>query len=190
VAATWHRRLQLATLSRTCASTYKGPCSQYWTGSYKKPTCCTSFFCTFASSTSLGFQGLALACSHSPPCTSSPSPSNLRVNLHQDLRTWGYDSILPKRSSPSLRWNLYLMVQRTSLLQAYFWYVPSLIYRLGFDTGNDVHLFSPQFLQEEKIGPFDLPELISGAATWSHFYNEKDKLSTDVPLRTIRLALR
>ena len=39
-------------------------------------------------------------------------------------------------------------------------------------------------------GPLDLPELISGAATWSHFYNENDKLSTDVPLRTIRLALR
>lgn len=48
----------------------------------------------------------------------------------------------------------------------------------------------PRFLQEEKVGPSDLPELISGAATWSHFYNEKDKLSTDVPLRTIRLALR
>lgn len=48
----------------------------------------------------------------------------------------------------------------------------------------------PRFVQEENIGQLDLPELISGAATWSHFYNEKDKLSTDVPLRTIRLALR
>ena len=48
----------------------------------------------------------------------------------------------------------------------------------------------PRFLQEEKVGLFDLPELISGAATWSLFYNEEDKLSTDVPLRTIRLALR
>jgi len=38
--------------------------------------------------------------------------------------------------------------------------------------------------------PIDLPELISGAAAWSHFYNYEDKLSTDVPLRTIRLALR
>ncbi|KAH9991494.1 NADP-dependent oxidoreductase domain-containing protein [Russula vinacea] len=69
---------------------------------------------------------------------------------------------------------------------AHFWYAPSLIYHLGFEPGNDA---LPD-LQEEKIGPFDLPELISGAATWSHFYNEKDKLSTDVPLRTIRLALR
>lgn len=49
---------------------------------------------------------------------------------------------------------------------------------------------TPGPLLDEKIGPLDLPELISGAATWSHFYNEKDKLSTDVPLRTIRLALR
>jgi len=56
---------------------------------------------------------------------------------------------------------------------------------LGFET-----VIPPLFLQEEKTGPLDLPELISGAATWSHFYNEKDKLSTDVPLRTIRLALR
>ncbi|KAI9510973.1 Aldo/keto reductase [Russula earlei] len=40
------------------------------------------------------------------------------------------------------------------------------------------------------IGPFDLPELVSGAAAWSHFYIEEDKLSTDLPLRTIRLALR
>jgi len=49
---------------------------------------------------------------------------------------------------------------------------------------------TPGPLLEEKIDPLDLPELISGAATWSHFYNENDKLSTDVPLRTIRLALR
>ena len=45
-------------------------------------------------------------------------------------------------------------------------------------------------MQEESIGPFHLPELVSGAAAWSHFYNKEETLSTDVPLRTIRLALR
>ncbi|KAI0253161.1 NADP-dependent oxidoreductase domain-containing protein [Lactifluus subvellereus] len=49
---------------------------------------------------------------------------------------------------------------------------------------------TPGPLLEEKFGPLNLPELISGAATWSHFYNDEDKLVTDVPLRTIRLALR
>lgn len=43
---------------------------------------------------------------------------------------------------------------------------------------------------DERIGPLHLPELISGAATWAHFYNEDETLITDVPLRTIRLALR
>ncbi|KAI9433303.1 Aldo/keto reductase [Lactarius indigo] len=49
---------------------------------------------------------------------------------------------------------------------------------------------TPGLLLEESIGPLHLPELISGAAAWSHFYNEEKTLSTDVPLRTIRLALR
>ncbi|KAH9167620.1 Aldo/keto reductase [Lactarius sanguifluus] len=49
---------------------------------------------------------------------------------------------------------------------------------------------TPGLLLEESIGPLHLPELISGAATWSHFYNEEETLSTDIPLRTIRLALR
>jgi hypothetical protein len=76
------------------------------------------------------------------------------------------------------------MVQRTNLLRAHFWYAHHL--SLKPESVNS-HLF---IYQEEKIDLLDLPELISGAATWSHFYNEKDKLSTDVPLRTIRLALR
>ncbi|KAH9967718.1 NADP-dependent oxidoreductase domain-containing protein [Lactifluus volemus] len=45
-------------------------------------------------------------------------------------------------------------------------------------------------LVQRKGRPLNLPELISGAATWSHFYNEENELTTDVPLRTIRLALR
>ncbi|KAI9455792.1 Aldo/keto reductase [Lactarius psammicola] len=49
---------------------------------------------------------------------------------------------------------------------------------------------TPGLILEESIGPLHLPELISGAATWSHFYNKEETLSTDVPLRTIRLALR
>ncbi|KAI0296068.1 Aldo/keto reductase family-domain-containing protein, partial [Multifurca ochricompacta] len=44
--------------------------------------------------------------------------------------------------------------------------------------------------QGNKIGSLNLPELISGGGAWSHFYNNEDKLSTDIPLRTIRLALR
>jgi hypothetical protein len=75
------------------------------------------------------------------------------------------------------------MVQRTSLLQAHFWYAHILT---KSPLPEKIYFFSTIF-QEETTG---LPELISGAATWSHFYNEKDKLSTDVPLRTIRLALR
>jgi hypothetical protein len=47
-----------------------------------------------------------------------------------------------------------------------------------------------EFAQDESIGPLHLPELISGAAAWSHFYNEEEIMSTDIPLRTIRLALR
>ncbi|KAI0260927.1 NADP-dependent oxidoreductase domain-containing protein [Gloeopeniophorella convolvens] len=49
---------------------------------------------------------------------------------------------------------------------------------------------TPGPLLEDKVGPFGLPELISGAAAWSHFYNDDIKLATDVPLRTTRLALR
>lgn len=45
-------------------------------------------------------------------------------------------------------------------------------------------------LLEESIGPLHIPELVSGAAAWSRFYNKEETLSTDVPLRTIRLALR
>jgi len=49
---------------------------------------------------------------------------------------------------------------------------------------------TPGPLLEENIEPFDLPELIFGAAAWSRHYAEESNLSTDVPLRTIRLALR
>ncbi|KAN0131040.1 Aldo/keto reductase [Lactarius tabidus] len=49
---------------------------------------------------------------------------------------------------------------------------------------------TPGPLPEEPIGPLHIPELVSGAAAWSHLYNKEETLSTDVPLRTIRLALR
>ncbi|KAF8257694.1 Aldo/keto reductase family-domain-containing protein [Lactarius quietus] len=42
----------------------------------------------------------------------------------------------------------------------------------------------------ESIGPLNLPQLVSGAAAWSSFYNKEETLSSDIPLRTIRLALR
>ncbi|KAI0052566.1 Aldo/keto reductase [Auriscalpium vulgare] len=41
-----------------------------------------------------------------------------------------------------------------------------------------------------EIGPYKLSSLAFGAATWSHFYNTDEHLTTDVPLRAIRLALR
>ncbi|TFY82525.1 hypothetical protein EWM64_g1491 [Hericium alpestre] len=43
---------------------------------------------------------------------------------------------------------------------------------------------------KEEIGPFKLSSLVFGAAAWSHFYNNDDLLASDVPVRTIRLALR
>ncbi|KAI0069162.1 Aldo/keto reductase [Artomyces pyxidatus] len=42
----------------------------------------------------------------------------------------------------------------------------------------------------EEIGPLKVSSLVFGAAAWSHFYNDDAKLESDVPLRTIRLALR
>jgi D-arabinose 1-dehydrogenase len=76
------------------------------------------------------------------------------------------------------------MAQRTSQLQAHFLYVSLAVLADLTATGRICNV------QEETIGPLHLPELISGAATWSHFYNKEETLSTDVPLRTIRLALR
>ncbi|KAI0092548.1 Aldo/keto reductase [Irpex rosettiformis] len=42
----------------------------------------------------------------------------------------------------------------------------------------------------EKIGPLQLPELVFGAAAFSSQYNIAEHLSSTVPLRTVRLALR
>ncbi|KAI0313454.1 Aldo/keto reductase family-domain-containing protein [Amylostereum chailletii] len=42
----------------------------------------------------------------------------------------------------------------------------------------------------EEIGPFRVSSLVFGAAAWSHFYSSDTLLESDVPLRTIRLALR
>lgn len=39
-------------------------------------------------------------------------------------------------------------------------------------------------------GPLHLPAIIFGAATFSHHYNADEHLSSDIPLRTLRLALR
>ena len=64
----------------------------------------------------------------------------------------------------------------------------SLDIELESERGGDLFLLCD--LQEEKIEPFDLPELIFGAAAWSSLYTKESNLSTDVPLRTIRLALR
>ncbi|TFK56046.1 Aldo/keto reductase [Heliocybe sulcata] len=41
-----------------------------------------------------------------------------------------------------------------------------------------------------ELLPLRLPELVFGAATFSYHYNTEDFLTTDVPLRTVRLALR
>ncbi|KAA1466018.1 Aldo/keto reductase [Dentipellis sp. KUC8613] len=42
----------------------------------------------------------------------------------------------------------------------------------------------------EEVGPLKLTSLVFGAAAWSHFYNDDAHLEGDIPLRTIRLALR
>ena len=48
----------------------------------------------------------------------------------------------------------------------------------------------PQFCQD-KLGRFQTPPLVFGAATLSHHYNDVDSfLHSDVPLRVVRLALR
>ncbi|THH21053.1 hypothetical protein EW146_g428 [Bondarzewia mesenterica] len=43
---------------------------------------------------------------------------------------------------------------------------------------------------KDEIGPLKISSLVFGAAAWSHFYNDDSYLASDVPLRTIRLALR
>lgn len=45
-------------------------------------------------------------------------------------------------------------------------------------------------LQQRKIGPFDFPALIFGAASFSYQYNSDNHLASLTPVRTIRLALR
>lgn len=42
----------------------------------------------------------------------------------------------------------------------------------------------------EEIGPLKVSSLVFGAAAWSHFYNNDAHLATDIPLRTVRLAMR
>ncbi|TDL29804.1 Aldo/keto reductase [Rickenella mellea] len=41
-----------------------------------------------------------------------------------------------------------------------------------------------------NVGAFNLPELVFGAATLSNQYNSDGLLTSDIPLRTVRLALR
>ncbi|KAI0029535.1 Aldo/keto reductase [Vararia minispora EC-137] len=42
----------------------------------------------------------------------------------------------------------------------------------------------------DTVGSLGSSALVFGAAAWSHFYNGEEVLTSDVPLRTIRLALR
>ncbi|OSD01811.1 Aldo/keto reductase [Trametes coccinea BRFM310] len=41
-----------------------------------------------------------------------------------------------------------------------------------------------------KIGPQQLPEIVFGAATFSTIYNDESVMTSDIPVRTARLALR
>ena len=45
-------------------------------------------------------------------------------------------------------------------------------------------------LKERGGGPLELPVIIYGAGSFSNQYNTDDHLSSDIPLRTVRLALR
>ncbi|KAF5333742.1 hypothetical protein D9611_002359 [Ephemerocybe angulata] len=40
------------------------------------------------------------------------------------------------------------------------------------------------------VGPLELPAIVYGAGTFSNQYNSDEHLSSDIPLRTVRLALR
>ena len=44
--------------------------------------------------------------------------------------------------------------------------------------------------QQETLGPFQLPALVFGAASFSHQYNDDNHLASLTPVRTVRLALR
>ncbi|KAI1793007.1 Aldo/keto reductase [Ganoderma leucocontextum] len=41
-----------------------------------------------------------------------------------------------------------------------------------------------------QSGPLELPEIVFGGATFSAFYNSEATIASDVPVRTVRLALR
>ncbi|KAI0363725.1 Aldo/keto reductase [Pilatotrama ljubarskyi] len=41
-----------------------------------------------------------------------------------------------------------------------------------------------------EIGPMRLPEIVFGAATFSNTYNSDSTIASDIPVRTVRLALR
>jgi len=43
---------------------------------------------------------------------------------------------------------------------------------------------------QSVVGPLRLPEIIFGAASFSHQYSDLSDLASDIPFRTIRLALR
>ncbi|KZT41109.1 Aldo/keto reductase [Sistotremastrum suecicum HHB10207 ss-3] len=45
-------------------------------------------------------------------------------------------------------------------------------------------------IRPQEVGALKLTQLVFGAATFSHFYNTPSVLSTDIPLRTVQLALR
>jgi D-arabinose 1-dehydrogenase len=45
-------------------------------------------------------------------------------------------------------------------------------------------------VDQPELGPLNLPSLVFGAATLSHHYNDHASLESDVPYRTVRLALR
>ena len=65
-----------------------------------------------------------ITCSRDPRTISTVSsyPSIRRSNEHTDSKRWECGSNLLKRSLPFPQSTLYPMVQRTSLLQAHFWY--------------------------------------------------------------------
>ena len=45
-------------------------------------------------------------------------------------------------------------------------------------------------VSQDEVGPMKLPDLVFGAAAFSDQYNTTNHLSSVIPLRTVRLALR
>ncbi len=45
-------------------------------------------------------------------------------------------------------------------------------------------------MEKKESGPLELPEIVFGGAALSAFYNSEATIASDIPVRTVRLALQ